>query len=119
MESKLLEGQLLTVKVKIHEEHTVFNGHFPNFPVVPGVAMLQIIKNILEKHLQQTLFLKSSSSIKFLSLVNPHKENILFFGIHYTMENEVINVKTSTSFKDGRAVLKCNTTFVKNNPTKR
>lgn len=114
LELKVHDEQSFEVTVKIDKDHSIFQGHFPNFPVMPGVAMLQILKNSLENHLQQPLFLQVSSSIKFLSLVNPNVETTLLFKINYSIANGLINVKNQTSFKDGSTVLKCNATFVKN-----
>ena len=114
LESRVYEETVFEVRVKIHKDHDIFKGHFPNFPVTPGVAMLQIIKNSLENHLKKSLFLQSSSSIKFLALVNPNEQNILIFNIKYAIDNELIVSTINTSFIDGSAVLKCNATFVKN-----
>ncbi|MEO6347116.1 MAG: 3-hydroxyacyl-ACP dehydratase [Aquaticitalea sp.] len=113
LKSNILEEQAFEVSVEIHKEHDIFKGHFPNFPVTPGVALLQIIKNSLETHLHYSLLMKSSSNIKFLNLVNPYEESILVFNINFTFEKDLIKVKNSTSFKDGRSVMKCNVTFVK------
>ena len=33
----------------INATHKIFEGHFPNQPVVPGVCMMQMIKEILEQ----------------------------------------------------------------------
>lgn len=99
--------------VELQKNHDIFKGHFPNYPIAPGVAMLQILKNGLEKHFQTSLQLHSSSQIKFLNLVNPNEETILIFHINFTQENNHVKVKNTTSFKDGRSVLKCNVTFVK------
>ena len=32
----------------INSNHKIFEGHFPNQPVVPGVCMMQMIKEITE-----------------------------------------------------------------------
>ena len=98
--------------VDIQKNHEIFKGHFPDFPVTPGVALLQIIKNGLESHLLEPLQLQSSSQIKFLNLVNPEEQSILIFHIQFTIEKENIKVKCTTTFDDGSAVLKCNVTFV-------
>lgn len=111
--SRQIDENSLEVIVELFKEHPIFKGHFPNFPIAPGVTMIQIIKNQLETLLQYQLNLKSASSIKFLNLVNPLEVSTLVFNINYTIENDVVKVKNSTSFKDGRSVLKCNVTFVK------
>lgn len=111
--SKRIDVNSIEFTVDLHKEHPIFMGHFPNFPVTPGVALLQMIKNSLETQLPYRLILKSASSIKFLTLVNPNDDSILVFNSIYTIENDVVKVKNRTSLRDGRSVLKCNVTFVK------
>jgi 3-hydroxyacyl-[acyl-carrier-protein] dehydratase len=33
----------------INARHKIFEGHFPGQPVVPGVCMMQMVKEIIEK----------------------------------------------------------------------
>ncbi len=108
-----IDENRIALTVALQKNHDIFKGHFPNFPVTPGVALLQILKNCVEKQLQTSLQLHSSSQIKFLNLVNPNEETILIFHIEFVQENDYVKVKNTTSFKDGRSVLKCNVTFVK------
>ncbi len=58
-------------EIALNSAHLIFKGHFPNLPIVPGVCMVQIIKEIVEWQLQQKLFLSSASNIKFLTVLNP------------------------------------------------
>lgn len=37
------------VQVMLNPQHAIYSGHFPQQPVVPGVCMLQIIKECIEK----------------------------------------------------------------------
>ena len=75
--------------------------------------MLQIIKELTEKYVKQSLFLESASNVKFLALVNPNKDSILKFNISLEEEPHQVKVKNMTSFEDGTPVLKCYITFVK------
>lgn len=99
--------------VELHKNHNIFSGHFPENPMTPGVLMLQIIKNSLEQALQCNLKLQTLSNLKFLQIVDPNKNNILHFQMDIKEENDVIKVKSSSSFPDRTLVLKCNATFVK------
>lgn len=99
--------------IDLQKEHPIFKGHFPNFPVTPGVAMLQIIKELTEKQLQHPLFLKAASNVKFLSLVDPNENSILNFSMTLEEDLQDVKVKNTTSFKDGTPVLKCYITFDK------
>lgn len=107
------ETHAFETTIELHKEHPIFKGHFPNFPVTPGVAMLQIIKELAENRLQQTLFLESASNVKFLALVDPNENSTLKFSITFQEDAQHVKVKNTTSFKDGTPVLKSYITFTK------
>lgn len=111
--SELIEAQSFESSITIQKEHPIFEGHFPNFPVTPGVAMLQIIKELTGNHLQLSLFLESASNVKFLTMVDPNVNASLKFNIVIQEDGNYVKIKNSTSFNDGTPVLKCNVTFVK------
>ncbi|TYB74103.1 3-hydroxyacyl-ACP dehydratase [Bizionia gelidisalsuginis] len=99
--------------VELNKNHSIFSGHFPENPITPGVIMLQIIKNSLEQALQCNLKLQALSNLKFLQVVDPNRNNILHFQMDIKKENDIIKIKSSSSFPDHTLVLKCNATFVK------
>ena len=37
-----------TIQIELNPDHTVYQGHFPEHPVVPGVCLLQLIKECAE-----------------------------------------------------------------------
>ena len=43
------------IEVLINKDHAVFEGHFPGNPVVPGVFLIQMIREVIE-HWQQMKF---------------------------------------------------------------
>ncbi|RZK17507.1 MAG: 3-hydroxyacyl-ACP dehydratase [Hymenobacter sp.] len=57
--------------IRLNPAHAIFTGHFPGQPVVPGVCMLQIIKELLEGATQQTMQLVTAGNIKFLTVLTP------------------------------------------------
>ena len=38
----------LITRIKLNKDHDIYNGHFPNNPIIPGVIIIQIIKEILD-----------------------------------------------------------------------
>ena len=34
--------------ISINKKHRILEGHFPGLPVVPGVCMLQIVRELME-----------------------------------------------------------------------
>ena len=59
------------IQIELNPAHTVYQGHFPEHPVVPGVCLLQLIKECVEDIRQQKLQIVQVSSCKFLSAINP------------------------------------------------
>ena len=70
--------------ITIDKTHSIFNGHFPNQPIVPGVCMIQMIKELLENHLNTNLFFTSAGNIKFLAMINPEVNSVLSVDIQFT-----------------------------------
>ena len=66
-------GQIRCV-VRFHAGHELFQGHFPNQPVVPGVCSMALVKNLLEAAVGGPLLLQRSGNVKFLQLLLPHNE---------------------------------------------
>ena len=68
---------ILSAQIAINKSHAIFHGHFPEMPVVPGVCMIQIIKEIFESHTKQTVSMTDAENIKFLTFINPEVNNRL------------------------------------------
>jgi 3-hydroxyacyl-[acyl-carrier-protein] dehydratase len=64
------ENQLIATIV-LNEKSPIFEGHFPGNPVTPGVAQLEIVKEILSTHYNRQIQLKSISNCKYLAILNP------------------------------------------------
>jgi len=69
------EGKKLIVLIRINPLHDIFKGHFPGNPVLPGVCIIQILKEILASHLGNMVVLVKIDIIKFLSFINPEMNN--------------------------------------------
>ena len=68
-------------KVRMNPEHRIYCGHFPDNPITPGVCLLQMAVEILEKHLRQRLVLRKVTDLKFKAVVAPSDEPEFIFGI--------------------------------------
>ncbi len=104
------EENVVNATIKIYKEHDIFKGHFPGNPVMPGVCMIQIIKELTEKATEKQLFLSVSSNIKFMAIINPEKNDRLKLTLNLKEEEGVIKVKNTTFFEDTLA-LKLSATF--------
>jgi 3-hydroxyacyl-[acyl-carrier-protein] dehydratase len=87
-------------ELRINARHKIFEGHFPNQPVVPGVCMMQMIKEILETVIGKETNLVQAADMKFLAVINPVENNLIHASIKYTTdESAAVNVVASL-FKD-------------------
>lgn len=71
------EEEKTIIKVELDKDHKIYEGHFPGNPVVPGVCLIQMIKEVIEVQQQQKLRLTTADEIKFLNIVNPLTANLL------------------------------------------
>ncbi len=95
-------GNRIDAVVTFNKEHDVFKGHFPDNPIVPGVVQVHIIKELLEKALQQRFFLNETKSVKFLNVINPLEAGDVVF--------EIVFEKTGENNLKAKAVVKNDST---------
>ena len=96
---------VVKAKISINKRHRIFEGHFPGLPVVPGVCMLQIIREIMEVNSGRDLKITDADNMKFLSIINPEQNNQVEAVINYTeladkfSINATLFAGTTTFFK--------------------
>jgi 3-hydroxyacyl-[acyl-carrier-protein] dehydratase len=95
----------LETEIVLNPAHAIFKGHFPNLPIVPGVCMVQIVKEIVEMHLGKKLFLESAGTIKFLAMLNPEAQQ------RVNVEVEVKSVVDNKYEVDGKFFFGATTFF--------
>jgi len=93
------------VTILVNEKHEVFKGHFPGNPIMPGVCMIQIIKELTEKITQNTLMIQTLTNVKFMALINPEVTPELRLELDITItEDDLVKVKNTTYFNDTTAL---------------
>tara|TARA_X000000368_G_scaffold158088_1_gene124540 strand:+ start:619 stop:996 length:378 start_codon:yes stop_codon:yes gene_type:complete len=114
-EEKLLNnnGSTITTKVKLNKDHPIYNGHFPNNPITPGVIIIQIIKEIVEEYLDDLFFLKKIINVKYISPINPTIHNLLIIEIYIQKEKDSIIVKSLIKFNNLDTAVKFRGIFIK------
>ena len=83
--SNAVEPEKIAAVLKINPEHAIFRGHFPGQPVVPGVCMMQIVKELLETATSRSLRLHTGLDLKFLSVIDPTRNNTIHLETNYTV----------------------------------
>lgn len=102
-----------TITILVNEKHEVFKGHFPGNPIMPGVCMIQIIKELTESITKSSLMIQSLTNVKFMALINPEVTPELRLELDVTTTEEgLVKVKNTTYFNDTTA-LKLSTVYKK------
>ena len=91
--------------ILINDKHDVFKGHFPDNPIMPGVCMIQIIKELSETITKSSLLMQTLSNVKFMALINPEVTPELRLELDITTtEDGLVKVKNTTYFNETIAV---------------
>ena len=95
------EGTRKVYHVKVNPAHVIFQGHFPDQPVLPGVAMVYLSRFLTERITGKSIKLKDASQIKFLNLVDPRVNPEFFYTNEIVKEvDQVIYVKGEMRFNE-------------------
>ncbi len=78
-------------RLRLNAGHAIFQGHFPGNPVVPGVCMVQMLKELAERDLGRPLQMEKAPVIKFLAVLQPaqHPEIDAAFDIRELPEGKI------------------------------
>lgn len=87
----------IIASVTFDSSHPIFQGHFPGNPVVPGVCMIQIIRELMEETLQNKLTIREGDNIKFLSVINPIQTPTVQATIQYVLRDNLVEVQAALS----------------------
>lgn len=93
-------NDVVSAEIKLSENHKIFAGHFPQTPILPGVMQIQIVKEILEQHLNRELQLKNMLTCKFLRIIDPAEIPILNFTIKFVQQEFLVATITGTTGTD-------------------
>jgi 3-hydroxymyristoyl/3-hydroxydecanoyl-(acyl carrier protein) dehydratase len=80
-----------------------FDGHFPDFPIFPAVAQIELVARFASKYLGTSIALTEIKRVKFSSLIRPSaslllklekKEKVISFNLSSKKDNTVYSAGT-------------------------
>ena len=93
-------GQGALFNVILLPECSVYEGHFPEAPVAPGVCNIQMIKECVERMTGKQWQLEYIAQCKFTTLITPIQHRDLLVRIE-TAETEDKRLKVTTTISQG------------------
>ena len=98
-------GSALAV-LDLNPSHPIFEGHFPGHPVVPGVCMMQMVKEMLEHILGKETKMERADHMKFLRVINPEENSQVVMDLKFIIaENHKVHVMATLGL-DGQVCFK-------------
>lgn len=99
----------VTLEFSVPANSPYYEGHFPDFPILPAVAQLEISVRFAAEHLGVGIDVAEIKRIKFSNLVKPDKAHlirlekngkILTFKI-YSPESETVYASGTLTMRNG------------------
>lgn len=75
------QNDAVNALLELNPAHPIFEGHFPQIPVVPGVCMMQMVKELVENFTAKKLRLTKADHLKFLAIIDPRENKFLEVNI--------------------------------------
>ena len=92
--------------IELNPEHIIYEGHFPEIPIVPGVCQMEMTRELLSDKLKKKLSISSVGNMKFLSIINPRVNRFLSVKIEYSIDESLAVKANSTIFHNGTIFFK-------------
>ncbi len=95
LQSAHTQDGAVSAAISFQRSHPIFDGHFPGHPVVPGVCMMQIVREILEKETASRLKIATGENIKFLAIIDPDRNKDVEVAISFSPSGKGFAVSAS------------------------
>lgn len=68
------DSNQILAEITIDPKHAVYDGHFPEKPITPGVILVEMARKILSEQTGKELMLSSAKELKFMAPVIPSED---------------------------------------------
>ena len=114
IEQSTISVENASFSIRLNKSHSIYNGHFPDFPVTPGVVQLEIIKELISISTEKNVSLLSIRNCKFLAVLVTD-DSLLSVDVDFT-KNEDGELKISARiFNPDNVFLKLNGVYLPSN----
>ena len=102
--SAKIDRNTLELNFKADERLPYFQGHFPQWPILPGVAQVHLVINEAHRYLKTPLEVNSVNNLKFMSVIRPKTPLLLtciFIPQSLKMKFELCSPDRTTHYSSG------------------
>lgn len=80
-----IKDNTVNATLELNALHAIFEGHFPDHPIVPGVCMMQMLKEVVEHVTGKETNLLKADNIKFLTILDPQENKSVQLEYTFTV----------------------------------
>ena len=96
-----VDGTEFSAGITFDPDHAILKGHFPGHPVVPGVCLIRIMRDLVSEIKGKPLTLHTISNLKFLKMIDPYSHaKVEVSGSYSNTENGLYVVNASITYED-------------------
>lgn len=93
------------VCIRLLPESVIYKAHFPEWPITPGVCVIQMTTELLAKLLGVNLLLTEVVNAKYLAVIDPRETSELTFSFDkITSLGDTDCVKATVTVRSGETV---------------
>jgi 3-hydroxyacyl-[acyl-carrier-protein] dehydratase len=111
IKSVVTQEAAIKATIEFNAAHDIFKGHFPETPVVPGVCMMQLVKENLENTLGKKLNLAKADHMKFLTVISPTHTKEVYLDLKYSFAENKDIIAIASLYNEGVVYFKFKGTF--------
>ena len=82
------EEGLPAFQLRIHPEWPIYQAHFPEHPITPGVCIVQMVQELLQLALHRDITLRKAKNVKYLAIITPEEVSDLTVSFTKLEEQE-------------------------------
>jgi 3-hydroxyacyl-[acyl-carrier-protein] dehydratase len=90
-----------SAEIKLNLSHKIFDGHFPENPILPGVCNIQIIKELLSQFTGKNAKLAQAVNIKYSTFIDPRRNPDIVYDFTLSESGpDIMNCNVSVNYSD-------------------
>ena len=89
-------------RVKLNAEHFIYQAHFPNNPITPGVCLLQMVVELFDELKGVNFQMKTLKNVKFIAPISPVEFSEVDFLLEFSEDENLWQVKATV--KEGETI---------------
>ena len=100
VESQNIADKTAEFQIKLNAEHFIYQAHFPNNPITPGVCLIQMVVELFGLTKNTNFRLKVLKNVKFTAPISPLESSKIDFLLEFTELENLWHIKTTIKDED-------------------